>query len=168
MKISCPVLNQKGFLLVSALMILLLLVAVSTVVFLVSTKDVRISGRIQGEKSAYTAAEGGVQQLLRCANANLGFFDACNMAMSQQLTASSPYTHYRIESPALTETWVASVPKQVSISGKGTSVVGYPSNKTITGTDTRFNTTVIVDVGVVCPSSSSTAQPAPETPCTGG
>ncbi len=56
--------NEKGFTLVAALMTMIVLVALSTVVFIVTTKDLRIVTRGIGEKKAFSAAEAGLQHLI--------------------------------------------------------------------------------------------------------
>lgn len=65
--------NEHGFTLVAALMTMIVLVALSTVVFIVTTKDLRIVTRSIGEKKAFSAAEAGLQYLLLLGSGMQGF-----------------------------------------------------------------------------------------------
>jgi hypothetical protein len=55
--------NQRGFALVTAILAIMILMALGYLVISVSTGDLKISSRIAGEKSALSAAETGVHRL---------------------------------------------------------------------------------------------------------
>jgi len=65
--------STAGFALIAALLAIIILTAVGTLAFVVSTQDIRISGRVVGEKKAFFAAEGGAHWLM-------GNFDPTNLA----------------------------------------------------------------------------------------
>ena len=64
--------SSEGFALIAALLAILILTAVGTLAFVVSTQDVRISSRVVGGKKAFFAAEAGTHWLL-------GNFDPTNL-----------------------------------------------------------------------------------------
>ena len=51
--------DEEGFALIAALLAITILTAVGLLVFAMSTQDIRISGRLVGEKKAVSAAEAG-------------------------------------------------------------------------------------------------------------
>jgi hypothetical protein len=57
--------NQRGFALITAILAIMILLALGFLVISVSTGDLKISSRIAGEKSALNAAETGVHRLTR-------------------------------------------------------------------------------------------------------
>ena len=65
--------SSGGFALIAALLAIIILTAVGTLAFVVTTQDVRISSRVVGEKKAFFAAEGGTHWLM-------GNFDPTNLA----------------------------------------------------------------------------------------
>ncbi|MCJ7496360.1 MAG: hypothetical protein MUP68_19320, partial [Deltaproteobacteria bacterium] len=55
--------RKNGFALIAALMAIWILTAVGILVFTISTQDIRISGRLVGEKKAFSAVETGIHAL---------------------------------------------------------------------------------------------------------
>lgn len=70
---SPQIASSKGFALIAALLAIIILTAVGTLAFVVTTQDVRISSRVVGEKAAFFAAESGTHWLM-------GNFDPTNLA----------------------------------------------------------------------------------------
>lgn len=142
--------NEEGFVLVTALLTMLILLAIATLVFTVSTKDVRISSRIVGEQRAFAAVEAGIHTLITCSNANSGDATSCDNGSLGSGTFSTvdastdPDTRFKIEPYS-----IPGVPATVSIDGYdagkwGQNVYG----KRVTGENTRYNSKVEVDVGI--------------------
>lgn len=141
--------NQQGYVLASALMILLLLLAIASLVFLVTTKDLRIAGRITGEKKAFSAVEAGYSQLKLFSNQNGGDIVGYTLPSTQVDPGGDPDTRYTITAytgPAM------SIPTSrdmvgYSIAG-GTQYKMLVTAKTITGENTRYQSRMDVDVAV--------------------
>lgn len=56
---------ERGFALIAALLAIWVLTALGTLVFSVTTQDIRVSSRTVGERKAFAAAESGVQWLVQ-------------------------------------------------------------------------------------------------------
>lgn len=154
--------NEKGFTLVAALMTLTLLVAVSTIVFVVTTKDLRIVTRSIGEKKAFSAAEAGVFNLIKDMHASGGVVPQ-NTTQDVVIDATTdPNTKYSIGDSTIT-----GLPASIHIPGyelggsAGKSWGEKITAKTVTGKNIRYNSEVQIDVGFgFGPIEISTSQPA--------
>jgi type II secretory pathway pseudopilin PulG len=140
--------NNHGFTLVAALMTLVLLVAVSTIVFIVTTKNFRIASRIIAEKKAFSGVEAGINQLRYYSEINGG--SIAGYSVTNQSFGTDPYTLYSISDPLSGAP--TNYPKKrdmagYSISG-GQTWGQLVTAKTVTGTNTRYQSRVDVDVGV--------------------
>ncbi len=60
-----PKRNRKGFALVTAILAIMILVALGYLAISVSTGDLKISTRVVGEKKALSAAESGIHRLMQ-------------------------------------------------------------------------------------------------------
>lgn len=130
--------NDKGFILVAALLTLLILLSIGTLVYTVSTKDIRVSTRIVGEQKAFSAVETGVHQAIQ--NFAVGA-SVTNQVVDSSIDSNTTYS-YNIGA---------------SSSGCTPPPAGFDIEKwsddiyraTVTGTNTRYgNTMVAVDVGI--------------------
>lgn len=138
--------NQKGFTIVAALMTLILLIAVSTIVFLVTTKDLRVSTRIIGEKKAFAGAEAGINQLRYYSEThggNIAGYTATGYAVDGD-------TIYTISDPLPGSP--TSYPDRRYMAGY--SITGGQewrqtvTGKTVTGENTRYQSRIDIDVGI--------------------
>lgn len=158
--------GEEGFAMVAALLAILILTAVGVIVFTVTTRDVRISSRVTGEKKAFSAAEAGVQRLIQESNANAGNITAFLPINTVVNIATDPDSKYTITpSPsALTTKLPPSIPEAgFEIGGVGTnkSWGQTVSSKRVAGENTRYGSKMEVDVGVgYGPVEISTGQPA--------
>lgn len=155
--------NNKGFTLVAALMTLVLLMAVSTIVFVVTTKDLRIVTRSIGEKKAFSATEAGIHDFMNCNSTLNGISGtACNKTDQPIAGGIDPHSKYSIG-----ESSIADLPASVPIAGyeiggsSGKSWGDKVTAKTVTGKNTAYGSEVQVDIGVgYGPVEISTGQPA--------
>jgi Tfp pilus assembly protein PilX len=138
--------EEKGFALVAALLANLILLAVGIVAINLSSQDIRVSMKTVADKKAVNAAEAGIHWL----TVN---FDPANLAgvtvTNQQVDASTdPNTKYTIAQPTEPTTGPAQIPLPgFSIGGSQTwGQARYDAR--VTGTNTAYNTTVAIDVGL--------------------
>jgi hypothetical protein len=136
-------LSQNGFALIASILAVLVLTAVGILVFAASTQDIRISGRLVGEKRAFSAAETGVHWL----TANL---NPANLPASQvdHVAVAGTSSQYSITQPVKPNTGPAFLPI-TGYSVEGGKQWGLERfNAGITGTNTAYNSFVQFDVGV--------------------
>ncbi len=136
--------KEKGFALIAALLAIWILTAVGILVFAISTQDIRISGRLIGEKKAFAAVETGVHRLSQT-------LDPANLVAipSTQVDATNdPTSFYSTGIPARPTSGPSSVPLAGYSIGGGQQWGQERFNARVTGTNTRYNSMVQVDVGV--------------------
>jgi len=154
--------NEEGFVLVAALLTLLILMAIATLIYTVTTKDARISIRRVGEQKAFAAAEAGIHALIASLNANAG--NATSSAATNVVVDSGdPNSVYTIMTAAPPSGVPAARPLAgYEIGGSNNKNWGQSiTNMAVEGKNTQYNTTVTVDVGVgFGPIEISTGQPA--------
>ena len=138
--------SEKGFAIVAAIMAILVLTAVGVLVFALSTQDIRISGRLVGEKKALSAAEGGIHWLTRT-------FDPSNLIASAVSNvpvdaANDPDTQYSIATPARPTSGAALLPMSGYSIGGGQQWGQARFNSQVTGSNTRYRSNLDLNVGV--------------------
>lgn len=138
--------KEKGFALIAALLTIWVLTAVGILVFTVSTQDIRISGRLVGEKKAFAAAEAGIHRLTQ-------ILDPANLSGSalsnQQVDATNdPDSRYTIGTPSRPTSGPSTVPLPGYAIGGGQQWGQERFIARVTGTNTRYNSMVQIDVGV--------------------
>ncbi len=136
--------SRNGFALVAAILAILVLTAAGILVFAASTQDIRVSGRLIGEKRAFSAAETGIHWLTV-------HLDPTNLPSSQvanQPVAAGTSSQYSVSLPTKPTTGPAflGITGYSIEGGKQWGVERF--NATITGTNTAYNSVVQVDVGV--------------------
>jgi Tfp pilus assembly protein PilX len=137
--------KENGFALIAALMAILILTAVGILVFTLSTQDIRISGRLVGEKKAFSAAEAGIHALTL-------ILDPANLSASARSNvggwSNDPDSLYAVGTPARPTSGPSSLPLAGYSIGGGQQWGQERFNARVTGTNTRYNSMVQVDVGV--------------------
>ncbi len=143
--------KQGGFVLVNALMILTLLLSVSALVFYITTKDLRISTRIAGEKRAFVATESGINNLL---------FQTDQLKLSGLLTQQSfqsitepPLARFAFSvpgTPVVPNNTACRPIVQGNSAEEDSGKFGYAfaGSKRVRGGDANYNTAVQIEVGV--------------------
>jgi len=136
--------KKNGFALIAALMAIWILTAVGILVFTISTQDIRISGRLIGEKKAFAAVETGIHRLAQT-------LDPANLAAvpsTQVDPTNDPDSLYAVGTPARPTTGPSTLPLAGYSIGGGQQWGQERFNARVTGTNTRYNSRVEVDVGV--------------------
>ncbi len=134
--------SPKGFALVAAVLALMVLTAVGLLVFTSSTQDIRVSGRLIGEKRAFSAAEAGVHYLtITLDPANL-------VAVPLRPIDGTSQSQYSITQPVKPNSGPAFLPL-TGYSIEGGKQWGLERfNARVTGTNTAYESHVELDVGV--------------------
>ncbi|MEW5746036.1 MAG: hypothetical protein AB1805_11445 [Nitrospirota bacterium] len=139
--------DQKGFAMIAALLAILILTAVGVLVFTVSTRDIRISTRVTGEKKAFSAAEAGVSMLLQ------GFgpltFSSSAVANVPVDPATDPDSLYTIGAPVASGAgWIPMAGYTMSTGGPTPPMGQDTFDTVVTGTNARYNSTVRIELGM--------------------
>jgi Tfp pilus assembly protein PilX len=134
--------DDRGFALVAALLANLILLAVGIIAINLSTGDIRISMKTVGDKKAVNAAESGLHWLT--VNFNPANIPALITTDNQVDAATDPNSRYRIEN-----IWSATTgPAQIPLPGFSQTWGLARYDARITGTNTAYNTTASIDVGL--------------------
>jgi hypothetical protein len=140
--------RESGFALIAALLAVSILTAVGVLVFTVTTQDVRISSRMVGEKKAFFAAETGIHRLTQG-------FDPLDLGRSVvngvQVDTSAegdPRTRYTIATPVVPTQGPAAIPMTGYAVGGGQQWGATRFLARVTGTNTGYQTSMPVEVGV--------------------
>jgi Tfp pilus assembly protein PilX len=136
--------SEKGFALVTAIMACAILFALAMLILNLSTGDLRVSSRSVGDKKASIAAETGIQQVLTS-------FDPENPPSATNVevdTVNAPGSVYSFAAPAppTSGSAFASLTGYAIGGGQSWGLTRYGT--TITGQNTRYNTSVQVNVGI--------------------
>jgi Tfp pilus assembly protein PilX len=137
--------SKKGFAIVAALLAMMVLTAVGLLAFTLSTQDTRISSRLIGEKKAFSATEAGIHRFTLT-------FDPTALAGSvvaptQVDPANDPTSLYSIGLPTRPATGPGVLPLTGYAIGGGQQWGQERFNDTITGTNTRYNSMLQVNLG---------------------
>ncbi len=138
--------HEKGFALIAALFANLILLAVGIIAINLSTQDIRISMKVVGEKKAMAAAESGIHALTQS-------FDPGNLTASAltnvQVDASNdPNSRYTISVPTPPIAGPTILPMAGYSIGGGQMWGQERFETTVTGTNTAYDATVQIDIGL--------------------
>ncbi|MEW6740473.1 MAG: PilX N-terminal domain-containing pilus assembly protein [Nitrospirota bacterium] len=136
--------NKKGFALIAALLAILIITAVGVLVFTITTQDIRVSTRVTGEKKAFSAAEAGIHRTIQ--NFNPDDLAAGVVTNIQVDPATDPDSRYTVSS--LGSSGLPPLPLPGYAIGGGQQWGQARYNASVTGTNTRYASSVTVDVGV--------------------
>lgn len=141
-------LNKEGFALIAALLAILIITAVGVLVFTVTTRDIRVSTRVTGEKKAFSAAEAGVHSLIQ--NFNPLDSAASNTVDVVVDAATDLDTVYSIANTAPSGAgWVSMTGYTFSYGSGSTPPMGNNTfNSEVTGRNTRYESSVQIDAGL--------------------
>lgn len=138
--------NSRGFALITAILAIMILMALGFLALSTSTEDLKISGRVVGEKKALSAAETGIHRLMQNFDpANMVGAQATNAQVDAAADPTSRYTISAIGRPA-------SGPEMLAL--RGYSIGGgqqwgqrrYVGS--VTGNNTSYSSSVTIDVGM--------------------
>ncbi len=138
--------REKGFALIAALLANLILLAVGIIAINLSTQDIRISMTAVGDKKAMAAAESGIHALMQNFDPNNLTASALTNVQVDALT--DPYSRYTVAAPTLPTTGPAILPAVGYSIGGGQMWGQERFETTVTGTNTAYNATVQIDIGL--------------------
>ncbi|MEN6464339.1 MAG: hypothetical protein ABFD62_04075 [Syntrophaceae bacterium] len=134
-----------GFALIVALLSNMVLLAFCVLSVWIATKDIRISSRMVGEKLALDAAESGIHQMM-------ADFNPEDLAASQrtdiQIDPQNSNSLYSGSTPARPITGPMMIPLPGYSIGGGQQWGQTRYNTTVTGTNTKYNSRVEIEVGI--------------------
>ncbi|MBN2439250.1 MAG: hypothetical protein JXL20_11705 [Deltaproteobacteria bacterium] len=137
--------SRKGFALVTAILAIMILMALGYLAVSVTTGDLKITSRIVGEKKALSAAETGVHRLMQN-------FDPASMAGSEltaQVDASTdPDSRYTISNIALPTFGPAMRPLVGYAIGGGQQWGQRCYTAQVEGENTRYDSSVQIALGM--------------------
>ena len=137
---------EAGFALIAAMMAILILTGVGILVFMISTQDIRISGRLVGEKKAVSAAEAGAHSLSTTFNPfNLASNAVANVPVD---STNDPSSQYSIGTPARPASGTALLPMTGYSQSGGQQWGQARYNAPITGSNTTYRSNVQVNLGI--------------------
>jgi len=137
--------SQEGFALIAAIMAMMVLTAVGLLAFALSTQDIRISSRLVGEKKSFSAVEAGIHRFtLTFDPANLNASVVSNIQVD---SGNDPTSLYTIGLPARPTSGPGSLPLPGYAMGGGQQWGQERFNNRVTGTNTRYNSLIQVDIG---------------------
>jgi hypothetical protein len=147
--------GEKGFALIAALLALWILTALGMLVFSVTTQDTRVSSRMVGERKAFSGAESGIHWLTRNFDPTdpTGSVHPGTWQVVDPTPGGDPRTQYGIGPTNADGTWVpktgpVAVPVSGCAIGGGETWGRQRFLARVTGTNTAYNSTVQVDVGI--------------------
>jgi Tfp pilus assembly protein PilX len=144
-------LNEEGFSLVTAILAILILTALGILALTVSSQDIRISSQTVGSKKAASAAEAGIHELIKAMNADLpAVLTMANDETSYVVinSTSDSGSQYKYTRPARPSSGPTELPMVGYAIGGGQSWSQKIYVSTVTGVNTRYDSSVSVELGV--------------------
>jgi Tfp pilus assembly protein PilX len=138
--------SERGFALIAALLANLILLAVGIIAINLSTQDIRISMTMVGEKKAMAAAESGIHALTQ--NFDPGNLTGSALTNVQVDASNDPNSRYTVAAPTPPTTGPTVLPMAGYSIGGGQMWGQERFDTTVTGTNTAYNATVQIDIGL--------------------
>ena len=139
--------NPKGFALVTAILAVMILMALGYLAISVSTGDMKISSRVVGEKKALSATETGIHRMMQDFDPATMLTDKVGIVNQVDGTAD-PATRYVINSVGRPTSGPDALPLTGYSIGGGQQWGQRRYRSTITGSNTNYDSSVVVDVGM--------------------
>jgi hypothetical protein len=140
---------EEGFALIAALLAIMILTGVGLLVFAMSTQDIRISGRLVGEKKAVSAAEAGATSLSMTFDpSNLASNAVSNVPVDSTNDPASQYSIGIPTPPAPGTVGTALLPMTGYSQSGGQQWAQARYNAPITGSNTTYRSSVQVNLGL--------------------
>jgi Tfp pilus assembly protein PilX len=140
-------LNQRGFALITAILAIMILMALGYLVITVSTGDLKISSRVVGEKKALSAAETGIHRMMQ--NFDPATMLADKVGVTYQVDAAAdPESKYTIGNVGRPSSGPEMLPMAGYSIGGGQQWGQRRYVGSVTGINTSYNSSVQVDTGM--------------------
>ncbi|MCX5837332.1 MAG: pilus assembly PilX N-terminal domain-containing protein [Deltaproteobacteria bacterium] len=138
--------DRRGFALITAILAIMILMALGFLAISVTTGDLKITSRVVGEKKALSAAETGIHRLMQN-------FDPASMSSTQVTdvqvdSAADPASRYTIGNPYIPTTGPAVLPLTGYAVGGGQQWGQRCYGGSVTGKNTTYSSSVQIDVGM--------------------
>jgi hypothetical protein len=138
--------DQGGFTLVTAILAIMILMALGFLALSVTTGDFRVTNRVVGEKKALAAVETGIHRLMQ--NFDPANTTGVQVAGVQVDAAADPGTRYTISNVGPPDSGPESLPLKGYSMGGGQQWGQRCYAGRVTGTNTNYGSSVTVDVGM--------------------
>jgi Tfp pilus assembly protein PilX len=138
--------NQRGFALITALLAVMILMALGYLVISVSTGDLKISGSVVGEKKALSAAETGIHRMMQ--NFDPADTAAVEVSQAQVNAAADPASKYTISDVGRPTSGPEMLPMAGYSIGGGQQWGQRRYAGTVTGINTNYNSSVQISTGM--------------------
>lgn len=139
--------SERGFILLTALIAVLILMAVGFFALTMVSGDLMISYRLVGERKALSAAESGVHAFFVSS-------DYAAISETQVDPANDPYARYSVSAPQGN-----TITPKVHMPGYGPEYLSNNYVADVTGRDLNFHSSVTIRIGIAdIPAPSSTLQ----------
>jgi len=139
--------NRAGFALVTAILAIMILMALGYLALTVSTGDLKISSRVVGEKKAASAAETGIHRMMQDFDPATMLADKVGTAY-QVDAATDPASLYVISNVGRPASGPDAVPLTGYSIGGGQQWGQRRYSSRVTGSNTTYDSSVAVDVGM--------------------
>ena len=138
--------DRKGFALITAILAIMILIALGFLAISVTTGDLKITSRVVGEKKALSAAETGIHRLMQN-------FDRNNPTSAQVTNAlvnaaADPNSRYKISNVHSPTSGPKVLPLAGYSIGGSQTWVQQRFDGSVTGVNTNYNSSLTIDVGV--------------------
>jgi Tfp pilus assembly protein PilX len=138
--------GAKGFALVTAILAIMILMALGFLALSVTTGDLKITARVVGEKKALSAAETGIHRLMQ--NFDPATMAAVQVTNAQVSAAADPTSRYTISSVGRPASGPDTLPLKGYSIGGGQQWGQRRYVGSVTGVNTNYNSSVTIDVGM--------------------
>ncbi len=128
---------EGGFVLIAAIMGIMILLAVGFLALSISSSDLRIAGRLVGERKAFSAAESGVNEVLR----QYDFYNPGNISWTKVDPLRDPNPEFSAPTPSATG-------NTINLEGYSFGTVSQEIKTTVTGRDSSYGSQVRISIGV--------------------
>ena len=138
--------GRQGFALVTAILAIMILMALGFLALSVTTGDLKITARVVGEKKALSAAEAGIHRLMQN-------FDPVNLTGAQATSvqvnaAADPKSRYTISSVGRPASGPDALPLRGYSIGGGQQWGQRRYVGSVTGVNENYKSSVTIDVGM--------------------
>ncbi len=146
-RVQHPDKNRAGFALVTAILAVMILMALGYLALSVTTGDLRISSRLVGEKKALSATETGIHRLMQDFDPATMLTDKVGV-VNQVDAATDPASRYVINSVGRPTSGPDALPLTGYSIGGGQQWGQRRYSSRVTGSNTYYDSSVAVDVGM--------------------
>ena len=138
--------SEKGFILLTAIIACVILLALTVLIINISTKDLQLSSQNVGHKKALSAAETGIHRLMQ----NFDPVTITTTAVSnvQVDSTNDPASVYTISAPTTPTITPTFLPLSGYSIGGGQQWGQRVYNVDVTGRNTTYNTLVTIGTGI--------------------